>query len=243
MSNNFKNDKFNGLIGGGFNYDRSKFGDTSDHSTQPWMDASVQYSFNGRNSISADFHHATWTLASSYRSTAVIQLNPLFSYTGNPDVSPYKSYDLSLRYVYMPDNRFNFAAFGNSGLITDRYAYVYMASPDGVLRTIRQKGVGNFYELLYGVQGTARLLGNSLMINGQVAHRIVRNGAPFDWTRQRVLWYLQAFWYVGDWNFGLQYQCLRNIATDMSTAPGLKTKAPIRQSLGGGTHRGVSRPG
>ena len=82
MSNNFKNDKFNGLIGGGFNYDRSKFGDTSDHSTQPWMDASVQYAFNGRNSISADFHHATWTLASSYRSTAVIQSNPLFSYTG-----------------------------------------------------------------------------------------------------------------------------------------------------------------
>lgn len=243
MSNNFKNDKFNGLIGGGFNYDRSKFGDTSNHSTQPWMDASVQYSFNGRNSISADFHHATWTLASSYRSTAVIQSNPLFSYTGNPDVSPYKSYDLSLRYVYMPDNRFNFAAFGNSGLITDRYAYVYMASPDGVLRTIRQKGVGNFYELLYGVQGTARLLGNSLMVNGQVAHRIVRNGAPFDWTRQRVVWYLQAFYYVGDWNFGLQYQSPQEYCDGYVNGAWIKNKSAYTAIVGWGTHRGASRPG
>lgn len=234
MSNNFKNDKFNGLIGGGFNYDRSKFGDTSDHSTQPWMDASVQYAFNGRNSISADFHHATWTLASSYRSTAVIQSNPLFSYTGNPDVSPYKSYDLTLRYVYMPDNRFNFAAFGNSGLITDRYAYVYMASPDGILRTIRQKGVGNFYNLLYGVQGTARLLGNSLMINGQVAHRIVRNGAPFDWTRQRVLWYLQAFWYVGDWNFGLQYQSPQEYCDGYVNGAWIKNKSAYTAIVGWG---------
>ena len=231
---NFKNDKFNGLIGGGFNYDRSKFGDTSEHSTQPWVDASVQYAFNSRNSISADFHHATWTLASSYRSMAVIQSNPLFSYTGNPDVSPYKSFDLSLRYVYMPDNRFNFAAFANSGLITDRYAYVYMASPDGVLRTIRQKGVGNFYNLLYGIQGTARLLGNSLMINGQIAHRIVRNGAPFDWTRQRVVWYLQAFWYVGDWNFGLQYQSPQEYCDGYVNGAWIKNKSAYTAIVGWG---------
>lgn len=156
------------------------------------------------------------------------------SYTGNPDVSPYKSYDLSLRYVYMPDNRFNFAAFANNGLITDRYAYVYMASPDGVLRTIRQKGVGNFYSLLYGVQGTARLLGNSLMINGQVAHRIVRNGAPFDWTRQRVVWYLQAFYYVGDWNFGLQYQSPQEYCDGYVNGAWIKNKSAYTAIVGWG---------
>lgn len=203
---NYENGHFNGLIGGGFNYDHSQLGNTSEHSTQPWIDASVQYAFNSKNSISADFHHSTWTLASSYRSTAVIQSNPLFSYTGNPDINPYKSYDLSLRYVLMPNNRYNFAVFGNASMITDRYAYVYLASADGILRTIQQKGMGNYASLLYGVQGTARLLGNNLMINGQVAQRIVHNGAPFDWTRRRVLWYLQAFYYVGGWNFGLQYQ-------------------------------------
>lgn len=203
---NFKTTKFNGLIGGGFNYDHSKLGQISEHATQPWMDASVQYAFNNTNSISVDFHHATWTLASSYRSTAVIQSNPLFSYTGNPDVNPYKSYDVSLRYVYMPNNKFNFAVFGQTTIITDRYAYVYQASPNGILRTIQQEGMGDYSSWLYGVQGTARMFDNSLMVNGQVAHRIVRNDNPFDWTRQRILWHLQAFYYVGGWNFGLQYQ-------------------------------------
>ena len=85
---NFTNDKFNGLLGGGVNYDHSTLGSESEHSTQPWMDLSLQYGFNSKNSVSLEFHHATWTLASSYRSTAVIQSNPLFSYTGNPDVHP-----------------------------------------------------------------------------------------------------------------------------------------------------------
>lgn len=231
---NYENGNFNGLIGGGFNYDHSKLGDTSEHSTQPWIDASVQYAFNSKNSISADFHHSTWTLASSYRSTAVIQSNPLFSYTGNPDINPYKSYDVSLRYVLMPNNRCNFAAFGNAALITDRYAYVYRASADGILRTIQQEGMGNYASLLYGVQGTARLLGNSLMINGQVAQRIVHNGAPFDWTRRRVLWYLQAFYYVGGWNFGLQYQSEQEYCDGYVNGAWMKNKDAYTAIVGWG---------
>ncbi|MDE7142843.1 MAG: hypothetical protein K2O33_08125, partial [Muribaculaceae bacterium] len=70
---NFGTDQFNGLLGGGFNYDRSTLGDESEHSTQPWMDLSLQYAFSDKNSVSAELHHATWTLASSYRSTAVVQ--------------------------------------------------------------------------------------------------------------------------------------------------------------------------
>lgn len=231
---NFKNEKFNGLIGAGFNYDHSELGNNSEHSTQPWMDASLQYAFNNKNSVSADFHHATWTLASSYRSTAIIQSNPLFRYTGNPDISPYKSYDLSLRYVLMPNNKFNFTAFCNSGFITDRYAYVYKASPDGILRTIQQKGMGAFSSWLYGVQGTARLLNNCLMLNGQVAHRIVRNGAPFDWTRQRVLWYLQAFYYVGGWNFGLQYQSPQEYCDGYVNGAWVKNKSAYTAIVGWG---------
>lgn len=231
---NYKTEKFNGLIGGGFNYDHSKLGNASEHSTQPWVDASVQYAFNNKNSISIDFHHSTWTLASSYRSTAVIQSNPLFSYTGNPDVTPYKSYDLSLRYVLMPNNKFNFAAFGQTTIITDRYAYVYKASSDGILRTIQQKGMGDYSSWLYGVQGTARLLNNRLMINGQLAHRIVRNGVPFNWTRQRLLWYLQAFYYSGGWNFGVQYQSPQEYCDGYVNGAWMKEKSAYTAIVGWG---------
>lgn len=231
---NYKTEKFNGLIGGGFNYDHSQLGSESERSTQPWMDLSIQYGFSSKNSISLEFHHATWTLASSYRSTAVIQSNPLFSYTGNPDVSPYKSFDASLRYVLMPNNKFNFAAFCQTTIITDRYAYVYQASPEGILRTIQQKGMGNYSSWLYGVQGTARLFDNSLMINGQVAHRIVRNGKPFDWTRNKVLWYLQAFYYVGGWNFGLQYQSPQEYCDGYVNGAWMKDKSAYTAIVGWG---------
>lgn len=231
---NFKTDKFNGLLGGGFNYDHSKLGSESEHSTQPWMDLSLQYGFNSKNSISLEFHHATWTLASSYRSTVVILSNPLFSYTGNPDVQPYKSWDASLRYVFMPNNKFNFAAFGQTTVITDRYAYLYEASPNGILRTIQQKGVGNYSSWLYGVQGTARLFNNSLMINGQVSHRIVRNGVPFDWTKQCVLWHLQAFYYVGGWNFGLQYQSPQEYCDGYVNGAWMKDKSAYTAIVGWG---------
>lgn len=198
------------------------------------MDLSLQYGFNNKNSISLEFHHATWTLASSYRSTAVIQSNPLFSYTGNPDVSPYKRFNASLRYVLMPNNKYNFAAFCNGDLITNRYAYVYQATPEGILRTIQQEGTGNYSSLLYGVQGTARLFNNSLMINGQVAHRIVRNGAPFDWTKNKVLWYLQAFYYVGGWNFGMQYQSPQEYCDGYVNGAWMKDKSAYTAIVGWG---------
>lgn len=231
---NYRNDKLNGLIGCGFNYDHSVLGGMAEHSTQPWMDASIQYAFDSRNSVSADFHHNTWTLASSYRSSAVVQSNPLFSYTGNPDVNPYKSYDISLRYVWMPDSRWNVSVFGNSTIIDDRYAYVYEASADGILRTIRQEGMGGYSHWLYGVNGTVRLLGNILVINGQVAHRIVDNGTPFGWKRQRVLWYLQAFCYVGRWNFGLQYQSPQEYCDGYVSGEWMKEKSAYTAIVGWG---------
>lgn len=202
---NYQTEKFNGLIGGGFNYYHSKFGNITEHSMQPWMDISIQYAFDSRNSINAEFHHATWPAASSDRSSAVIQTNPLFSYTGNPELNPYKSYDVSLRYVWMPDNKWSISVFGDGNFISDRFVYAYRPSADGILRTISQDA-GNYAQWLYGVTVSARLLDNSLMLNGQIAHRIVRNGSPYGWTKQAVPWYLQAFYYLKGWTFGLQYQ-------------------------------------
>lgn len=202
---NFSNKKINAVVDGGFNYDHSRFGDDSEHSLQPWVDASIQYSLNNKNSFSSDFHYFTGIPASSTLSNAVIQSNPLMSYTGNPELRPYKGYNARLSYTWMPDNRWNMSVFGNGTFYGNRYAYDYSPSVDGILRTISQQG-GKYRVWLYGVSATARLLNNNLTINGQLSHRIVENGTPYNWTKQRLLWYVQAFYYAGNWNFGLQYQ-------------------------------------
>lgn len=231
---NFKNDKFNVLVGGGCNYDRSRREETTEHFSQPWVDFSIQYSFNSKNSISADFHHSTWPLSASFSNPTVIQSNPLFSYSGNPDLKPYKSYDISVNYVFMPDNRFSFSAFGTGMIISNRYAYVFHPSENGILRTVQQKGMGNYSSWAYGISASARLLNNSLIINGDISHRIVHNGKPFNWTRQRVQWYLQASYYTGGWNFGMQYSPQQEYCDGYVSGEWIKERSSFSAVIGWG---------
>ena len=48
-----------------------------------------------------------------YRSMAVIQSNPLMSFTGNPNLVSYGSYDAGLNYSFIPNNTFLWMARGN----------------------------------------------------------------------------------------------------------------------------------
>lgn len=204
----YASDHLYAMVGIGFTYDRSKLGDITEKNTKPWVDFSLQYSFNDKNSFDIDFHHANGVPDLSNRSSAIILSNPLMRYTGNPNLTPYKSYDLGLSYLWMPNNVLRFSVYGNGFLIDNRFAYVYEASSSGILRTVQQP-VGKYWQGQYGLNASASLLEGKLQINGQVAHKIVKNGTPFDWTKSNVNWYLQAFYYVDQWHFGIQYQSER----------------------------------
>lgn len=202
-------DKYYIYLGVGFNHDNSKYGQTDEHSTQPWADASVQYSFNDRHHISAAFHYMTSVPLSSYRSEAVIQANPLFSYTGNPALKPYKSFDYGVFYTFLPDNRFSFSVYANAWTVRDRYAFVYVPSSNGILRTIEQP-MGGFTSLTAGIYGRVRLLRNRLQIAGQIDVPFCHNGRPFNSDNVNVNYMLQAYWYFGSWNIGARYASDQN---------------------------------
>ncbi len=144
------------------------------------------------------------------------QSNPLMRYTGHPNLTPYKSYDIGVSYQWLPNNRFSFSAFAYGYIATNGFAYVYEASANGILRTVQQP-IGNFIQGHYGVNGTGRLLDGKLQISGQLSHLIAKNGAPYDWTKSHLNWYLQAFYYLNNWHFGIQYQ------SDMGQADGFVT--------------------
>lgn len=205
VSYNYTSDVFYGSVGVGFSYDRTKNESITENDTHPWTDLSAQYSFNDKNSINAEFHYSTQIPALSVRSSAIIQSNLLMRYTGNPNLKPYKCYDFGVSYQWLPNNKFNFAAFATGFIATNRFTYVYEANADGILRTVQQP-MGKFVEGRYGINGTARLLDGNLQINGQLAHYIARNEEPFNWTKSHLNWYLQAFYYLNQWHFGIQYQ-------------------------------------
>lgn len=191
-------------LGIGLNYDYSKYGETIERSTQPWADASVQYSINGKQHISAAFHYMTSVPLSSYRSEVVIQSNPLLSYTGNPALKPYKSFDYGVTYTYMPNNRFSFSAYAYAWTVCDRYAFVYTPTSTGILRTIEQP-MGGFTSLTAGVSGRIRLMQNKLQIAGRIAVPYCHDGKPFCSDNVNVNYSLQVYRYFGAWNLGAQY--------------------------------------
>lgn len=200
----YSSDKLYGRVGVGFTYDRSDMSGETDHNTQPWMDLSLQYAFNDKNSLNAEFHHMSAMPSLSYRSPAIIQSNPLMRYTGNPNLTPYHSYDFGMSYQWMPDNRFSFSVYGYGYAITNRFAYAYEASSEGILRTVQQPA-GKYIQGNYGLNATGRFLDNKLQITGHVWHTLVRNGAPFNLTGSHINWYMQVYYYLDQWYFGAQY--------------------------------------
>lgn len=195
---------FYGTTGFGWDWDRLQFGDMVDRPSSPWFDLSLQYGFKEKHSISTTFHYSTWQPSPSYKSENIIQSTPLMSYTGNPNLVPSKSYDIDLRYTWLPNNNHSFSAFAWAWIVGDRYAYDYKATSTGILRTIKQP-MGSYAQGKYGVNGTLRFLDRKLMFTGQVGQVLNHNGKPYGVNHSYIDWYARVRYYLGNWNFTATY--------------------------------------
>lgn len=195
---------FYGTTGFGWDWDRLQFGDMTDRPSSPWFDLSLQYGFREKHSVSTTFHYSSWQPSPSYKSENIIQSTPLMSYTGNPNLVPSKSYDIDLRYTWLPNNDYSFSAFAWAWIVGNRYAYDYEATSTGVLRTIKQP-MGNFAQGKYGISGTLRFFDRKLMLTGQVGQVLNYNGYPYSVNHSYIDWYARVRYYIGNWNFTATY--------------------------------------
>ncbi len=190
--------------GVGLNHDKTKYGNKSVNSTEPWADLSFQYSLKKRHRLSTEYHYMTTIPLSSHRSEAIINSHPLFSYTGNPNLTPYKSLDYGVSYTFIPNNRYSLSVFANGYSVFNRYAFVYKPYLNGILRSIEQP-CGGFTSLLTGLNGRLYLLKRHLQLYGQIVIPYCYNGEPFNAKKTHINYTLRALWYFGDWNIGLRY--------------------------------------
>ncbi len=220
---------FYGHAGFGLLYDRSSYewADRSDkvkeHNSTPWFDLSLQYSFLRRHRISLEFHHMRSVPSSSYRSAAVVQSNPLFSYTGNPALVPYKSYDPGITYSFFPNNKYSIAVYAYGWIVDDRYVYDYEAHADGILRIIRQP-VAGYAQGNFGVNLGTRQLGGKLQANVYLYEYAAHNGAPYSWTKSSFHYSVRVNYYAGAWNFGAQYRSAGAYADGCMVGTWMKSK-------------------
>ncbi|MDE6085894.1 MAG: hypothetical protein K2G40_05785, partial [Muribaculaceae bacterium] len=90
-------------------------------------------------------------------------------------------------------------------LVGNRAAFVYKATPDGIVRTIQQP-IGTFRHYYYGVNASTNLLNRNLYLSGQLAQLYVQNGKPYSIEHSWISYYIQALYYLGNFNFAISYQ-------------------------------------
>lgn len=207
-----KTKKLYTLIGIGWIWNRFGLNDIRETSSKPWVDLSLNYAFSGKSSANITFHYSTWPAEANLKSETVLQSSPLMYYTGNPALNPKKSYDIWGQYILLPTSKLKLSAFGYAWIVGNRYAYVYEARPESILRTIRQP-IGSFTSVNYGVNASLSLFGSSLQISGSLSQNYVKDTAPFDYSRFSLSGLLEAFYYHGNFYYGACY------TSDSSSAP------------------------
>lgn len=223
--------KVYGLVGFGYHWDRQKYLDYKDDSAAPWIDFSLQYAPNYRHSIRGEFHHMKSIPSSSYRSAAIIQSNPLMSYTGNPNLVSYGSYDAGVNYSFIPSNKFSISAFASTWIVDNRYVYDYVPSETGILRTIRQPGSG-YSQWTYGAYASLRLFDSKLQLTAQLTGTSVHNGEPYNLDKTNINYAFQATYYLGNWNFSGLYYSPQGFPDGCMVGTWMKTKSYYRIAAG-----------
>lgn len=223
--------KVYGMVGFGYDWDRQEYLDRKENAAAPWIDFSLQYSPNDHHSVRGEFHHMKSIPSSSYRSAAVIQSNPLMSYTGNPNLVSDGSYDAGVNYSFIPNNKFSFSAFATTWIVDNRYVYDYQPTETGILRTIKQPG-GSYSQWNYGVYGTARLFDRKLQLTAQLNAKSVHNGEPYNLNKTHLDYALQATYYLNNWTFSGLYYSPQGDPDGCMVGTWVKTKAYYRLQVG-----------
>lgn len=223
--------KVYGMVGLGYHWDRQKYLDYKEDSAAPWIDFSLQYAPNDRHSIRGEFHHMKSIPSSSYRSSAIIQSNPLMSYTGNPNLISYGSYDVGLDYSFIPNNIFSLSVFASTWIVDNRYVYDYKPMETGILRTIKQPG-GGYSQWTYGAYASLRLFDRKLQLTAQLTGRSVHNGEPYNLDKTNINYAFQAIYYLGNWNFSGLYYSPQGHPDGCMVGTWMKTKSYYRIAAG-----------
>lgn len=223
--------KFYGLAGFGFHWNRQDNLNFKETSTAPWIDLSLQYSPNDRHSLRSDFHHMKSIPSSNFLSTAIIQSNPLMSYTGNPNLIPFNSYDVGLNYSFIPNNRYSLSAFFSAWIADNRYIYDYEPTATGILRTIKQPG-GEYWQCSYGIYGSVRLFDRSLQLTAQLNANSVHNGAPYNLNKTRIGYAINARYYLDNWSFSAIYYSAQGYPDGYMVGTWMETKPTVMLQAG-----------
>lgn len=204
-SYSFRREAFSASLGLGWSFLSTSLNSKDAFSNYPYVDVSLGYRPGQKSSVGIDFHHSTWPPSQNYKSANLIHVSPFMWHTGNPLLKAHKSYDISAYYTFLPSKKLRMSAYTGAWLVGNRSAFVYEATPDGIVRTIRQP-IGTMNHFTYGMNVSSSLFGGKLSLFGKLEHLLVHNGNPYNINHSQLSYYLQALYYPGQFYFSVSYQ-------------------------------------
>lgn len=192
---------FYGQLKLGYNWDKSNFNGVIEVVNSPAISTSLQYAFNTRNKLSASYNTSHWEPSSNFKSGNLIRVNPLMSYTGNPELYPMKQNEVSASYSFIPSKKISLSAGTEWSFFGDRYVYDYLGTPTGIIRTIQQP-MGSYSLGSYSLSADAELLDGNLTLGGSITHVFAHNGVPYDWSKSWLNFSAKVFYYFGSFYVG-----------------------------------------
>ncbi|MDE6094772.1 MAG: TonB-dependent receptor family protein [Muribaculaceae bacterium] len=221
-SYSFTDKKISASLGFGWNWLATRLDNNKAISNYPYIDASLNFVPNKKNAFGAVLHYSVWPPSSNYKSENIIQVSPFLWHTGNPLLKSHRSYDIGINYTFIPSNRFNMTVFANSWLVGNRAAFVYDATSEGIIRTIQQP-IGKFSHYNYGINASSNFLDGKLHLYGQIAQIYVHNGLPYNINHSYISYYVQALYYLSNFNFAISYNS-ENATDNYNSMSGIWTK-------------------
>lgn len=197
---------FSSTVRFGWSLSHIDYNGVSNDFNSPFADLFLQYSPNSKNSASAYMHTAGWPISSNYKSDRMIQESPLLWRTGNPSLTAYRSWDFGVQYVYMPSNAWRFSGYAYGWLVGNRAVFDYqpMAQQQALVRNIIQPA-GGYGSYNVGFNVNWRPLGGKFNITGSLTETFTHNGRPYNLDKSVLSGYVQAMYYVGNFNFVVAY--------------------------------------
>ena len=171
----------------------------------PFLHLSAGYSPNRKNSLNLWFQFASNTPGIEMYSPNVVQSNEYLYLTGNPHLKTSRHTTLSLSYGFNPTNSFSMVAYANYYKVYKRQMalFDYYDHSDAILRTYINSG--DYSTANFGMNATARLLSNSLILQASANLNATRSTGIYDASCTPVFYYLYAQYYVGNFNFTAYY--------------------------------------
>lgn len=160
-----------------------------------------------KNTITLSSEMSNWTNSVSQLSPNVVVKNLLDAVKGNPDLKTFLFNSVSLRYQWMPVQKFSMAVFSRFERFTKPFDYSYTpVEIDGRTMMLASYVEDGFYnDLSYGLSASLRLFDNSLMLSGSFNGRTVARRGLNNFDRTCLNFNISAWYYLKDFYFGAHY--------------------------------------